>query len=185
MVPLPAVSWPWAPAWGSLEPPRRDGENAQKTRKNGGKMGEIRSKTCEGAGITWAFDDFEDRGVAFEDRGEAFDDRGDEALDERGDALEDREPGRDNPQVRRSMRQGCLLKPRNLVFYPFFTHFSPSFAHFQRLDARNPGSTAKSPGENGKKSKKSWKIGVIKSLGLPGRASGSPSGSRCRAGACC
>ena len=44
---LPAVSWPWVPAWGSLEPPRRGGENAQKTRKNGGKMGEIRSKTCE------------------------------------------------------------------------------------------------------------------------------------------
>ena len=29
LVPLPAVSWPWVPAWGSLEPPRRDGENAQ------------------------------------------------------------------------------------------------------------------------------------------------------------
>ena len=57
-------------------------------------------------------------------------------------------------QVRRSMHQGCLLKPRNLVFYPFFTHFPPSFAHFQRLDARNPGSTARSPGENGKKSEK-------------------------------
>ena len=47
LVPLPAVSWPWVPAWGSLEPPRRDGENAQKTRNNGGKMGEIWSKTCE------------------------------------------------------------------------------------------------------------------------------------------
>ena len=44
---LPAVSWPWAPACGSLEPPRRDGENAQKTGKNGGKMGEIWCKTCE------------------------------------------------------------------------------------------------------------------------------------------
>ena len=44
LVPLPAVSWPWVPAWGSLEPPRRDGENAQKTGKNGEKMGEIRSK---------------------------------------------------------------------------------------------------------------------------------------------
>ena len=22
LVPLPAVSWPWVPAWGSLEPPR-------------------------------------------------------------------------------------------------------------------------------------------------------------------
>ena len=29
------------PAWGSLEPSRRDGENAQKTGKNGGEMGEI------------------------------------------------------------------------------------------------------------------------------------------------
>ena len=28
-------------------------------------------------------------------------------------------------QVRRSMHQGCLLKPRNFVFYPFFTHFRP------------------------------------------------------------
>ena len=44
---MPAVSWPRVPAWGSLEPPRRDGENAQKTGKNGGKMGEISSKTCE------------------------------------------------------------------------------------------------------------------------------------------
>ena len=58
-----------------------------------------------------------------------------------------------NHQVRRSMHQGCLLNPRNLVFYPSFTHFPPSFAHFQRLDARNPGSTAKSPG------KKRGKIG--------------------------
>ena len=56
--------------------------------------------------------------------------------------------------ARRSMHQGCLLKPLNLVFCPFFTHFSPFFAHFQRLDARNPGSTARSPGENGKKSGK-------------------------------
>ena len=66
------------------------------------------------------------------------------------------------------------LKPRNLVFYPSFTHFPPSFAHFYRLDARNPGNTAKSPGENGKKSEKSWKIGVIKSLGLPGRTARRP-----------
>ena len=44
--PRAAVSWPWVPAWGSLEPSRRGGENAQKTRKNGGKMGEIWSKTC-------------------------------------------------------------------------------------------------------------------------------------------
>ena len=35
--PLAAVSWPWVPACGSLEPPRRDAENAQKTRKNGEK----------------------------------------------------------------------------------------------------------------------------------------------------
>ena len=31
-------------ACGSLEPPQRDGENAQKTGKNGVKMGEIRPK---------------------------------------------------------------------------------------------------------------------------------------------
>eukprot|EP01045_Picozoa_sp_COSAG04_P001462 COSAG04_NODE_49_length_31209_cov_11.630248_15_plen_267_part_00 len=55
-------------------------------------------------------------------------------------------------QVRRSMHQDCLLKPRNFVFYPFFTHFPPSFAHFLRLDARNPENTTRSPGENGKKS---------------------------------
>ena len=41
LVLAPAVSWPRVPAWGSLEPPRRDGENAQKTGKNGEKMGEI------------------------------------------------------------------------------------------------------------------------------------------------
>ena len=52
LVPLPAVSWPWVPAWGSLEPPRRDGENAQKTRKNGEKTGEIRPKKCEGRELT-------------------------------------------------------------------------------------------------------------------------------------
>ena len=46
LVPLPAVSWPRVPAWGSLEPPRRGGENAQKTGKNGKEMGEIRSKKC-------------------------------------------------------------------------------------------------------------------------------------------
>ena len=49
----PAVSWPWVSACGSLEPPRRDGEHAQKTGENGGKMGEIRPKRCEGVGITW------------------------------------------------------------------------------------------------------------------------------------
>ena len=48
----PAVSWPWVPAWGSLEPPRRDGENAQKTGGNREKMGEIRPKTCEGRELT-------------------------------------------------------------------------------------------------------------------------------------
>ena len=47
LVALPAASWPWVLAWGSLEPPRRDGGNAQKTGESGGKMGEIRSKTCE------------------------------------------------------------------------------------------------------------------------------------------
>ena len=48
--PVPAVSWPWVPACGSLEPPRRDGENAQKTGKNGGKMGEIQPKKCGRSG---------------------------------------------------------------------------------------------------------------------------------------
>ena len=41
LVPLPAVSWLWVPACGSLEPPRRGGGNAQKTGENGAKMGEI------------------------------------------------------------------------------------------------------------------------------------------------
>ena len=45
--PRAAVSWPWVPAWGSLEPSRRGGENAQTTGKNWEKMGEIWSKTCE------------------------------------------------------------------------------------------------------------------------------------------
>ena len=44
---LPAVSWPWVLAWGSLEPPRRGGENAQKTGESGGEMAEIWPKTCE------------------------------------------------------------------------------------------------------------------------------------------
>ena len=52
LVALPAVSWPWVPACGSLEPPRRGGENAQKTGKNGGKMGEIRPKKCEPRELT-------------------------------------------------------------------------------------------------------------------------------------
>ena len=71
-------------------------------------------------------------------------------------------------QARRSMHQGCLLNPRNLVFYPFFTHFSPSFAHFHRLDARDSGITARRPGPNGKDRGKSGQMGVIKRLGLPG-----------------
>ena len=49
---VPAVSWPWVPACGSLEPPCRDGENAQKTGKNGEKMGKIQPKTCEGRELT-------------------------------------------------------------------------------------------------------------------------------------
>ena len=61
---------------------------------------------------------------------------------------------RGRSQVRRSMHQDCLLKPRNYVFYPFFTHFPPFFAHFLRLDARNPGNMARRPGGNGKKSEK-------------------------------
>ena len=52
LVPLPAVSWPWVPAWGPLEPPRRDGENAQKTGIFGEKMGEIRPKKCEPRELT-------------------------------------------------------------------------------------------------------------------------------------
>ena len=44
---LAAVSWPWVPAWGSLEPSRPGGGNAQKTGKKGAKMGEIRPKKCE------------------------------------------------------------------------------------------------------------------------------------------
>ena len=43
---LATVSWPCVAACGSLEPPRRDGENAQTTRENGEKLGEIRSKRC-------------------------------------------------------------------------------------------------------------------------------------------
>ena len=37
--PRAAVSWPWVLAWGSLEPSRRGGENAQKTGKNGERIG--------------------------------------------------------------------------------------------------------------------------------------------------
>ena len=49
---LDTVSWPWIPVLGSLEPPRQDGENAQKMGKNGEKMGEIRPKRCEGRELT-------------------------------------------------------------------------------------------------------------------------------------
>ena len=52
LVPLPAVSWPWVPAWGSLEPSRRGGENAQKTRKSGKRMGGIWPKKCEPRELT-------------------------------------------------------------------------------------------------------------------------------------
>ena len=52
LVPLPAVSRPWVLAWGLLEPSRRGGQNAQKTGKNGAKMGEIRPKKCEGRELT-------------------------------------------------------------------------------------------------------------------------------------
>ena len=37
--PRAAVSWPWVPAWGLLEPSRRGGENAQKAGKKRGKNG--------------------------------------------------------------------------------------------------------------------------------------------------
>ena len=49
---LDTVSWPWIPVLGSLEPPRRDGENAQKTGIFGEKMGEIRPKKCEPRELT-------------------------------------------------------------------------------------------------------------------------------------
>ena len=52
LVPVPAVSWAWVPAWGSLEPSRRGGENAQQTRKNGGEMGEIRLRSVGGRELT-------------------------------------------------------------------------------------------------------------------------------------
>ena len=50
--PRAAVSRPWVPAWGSLEPSWRGGENGQKTGENGEKMGEIRPKKCEGRELT-------------------------------------------------------------------------------------------------------------------------------------
>ena len=37
--PRAAVSWPWVLAWGSLEPSRRGGENAQRTGKKRGGNG--------------------------------------------------------------------------------------------------------------------------------------------------
>ena len=48
--PLAAVSWPWVPACGLLEPPRRDGENAQKTGKTGGKWARYGLKRVKGSG---------------------------------------------------------------------------------------------------------------------------------------
>ena len=48
----PAVSWPWVPAWGSLEPSCQDGKNAQKTGGNGGEMGEMQPKMREGRELT-------------------------------------------------------------------------------------------------------------------------------------
>ena len=53
---LAAVSWPWGPACGSLEPSWRGGENAQKTRKTGEKWARYRLKRVnkEGTGgINW------------------------------------------------------------------------------------------------------------------------------------
>jgi len=49
---------------------------------------------------------------------------------------------RSSVQVRRSMHQGCLLNPRNLVFYPFFYPFSPIFRPFSasgRQESRKHG----------------------------------------------
>ena len=51
-----AVSWPWVVAWGSLEPPRRDGKNAQKRGKTGGKWpryGLKRVNKERTGGINW------------------------------------------------------------------------------------------------------------------------------------
>ena len=50
LVPLPAVSWPWVAAWGSLEPPRRDGEDAQKTGKTGEKWARYGLKRVKESG---------------------------------------------------------------------------------------------------------------------------------------
>ena len=64
---LDTVSWPWIPAWGSLEPPRRDGENAQKTGKNGKNRARygLRSVDKEGrGGITWVVEFLELDAVA-------------------------------------------------------------------------------------------------------------------------
>ena len=36
---LATIAWPWVPACGSLEPSRRGGENAQKTRNKRGRNG--------------------------------------------------------------------------------------------------------------------------------------------------
>eukprot|EP01045_Picozoa_sp_COSAG04_P016631 COSAG04_NODE_1405_length_6901_cov_9.408262_3_plen_257_part_00 len=47
---LATVSWPWAPAWSSLEPPRRDGGNAQKGEKTGGKWARYGPKCVKGSG---------------------------------------------------------------------------------------------------------------------------------------
>ena len=47
---LDTVSWPWIPVLGSLEPPRRDGENAQKTGKNGEKWARYGLKRVKESG---------------------------------------------------------------------------------------------------------------------------------------
>ena len=49
LVPVPAASWPWVPACGSLEPPRRGGENAQKTGEKRARYG-LRSVNKERTG---------------------------------------------------------------------------------------------------------------------------------------
>ena len=54
--PRAAVSWLWVPAWGSLEPSRRGGENAQKTGKTGNewaRYGLKRVNKERKGGITW------------------------------------------------------------------------------------------------------------------------------------
>ena len=66
------------------------------------------------------------------------------------------EPGWNNwqdapfAQVRRSMHQGCLLNPRNLVFYPFFPIFRPCSAS-GRQESRDHGQKSRNKREKSEK----------------------------------